>query len=436
MSVKNIHVGIIGFGTVGAGVAECLLKNGDIIAARTGIRPVLRRIADVDTTRDRGVKLPDGVLVNNATQILDDPEIDIVVELVGGTGVAKDFIRRAFASGKSVITANKALLSKHGGEFSALAEEKGADLLFEASVGGGIPVIKALREGLAGDRILEVVGILNGTCNYILTRMERESAAFENVLREAQAAGFAEADPGLDIDGIDTAHKATILASLAFGQWFTPEQVFVEGIRTVTLQDIEYAAGLGYRIKLLAILKQVDGEVQLRVHPALIPINSLLGNVNGVFNAVWIRGEPIGDTLYYGRGAGRGATASAVVADIIDAGLNIANECRGRVAPLRQNAAPVKLQPIAGIEGRYYIRLQVADHPGVLASIAGVFRDEAISIASLTQKENTDPSLTTVPLVIITHQAREAGIQAAIRGISGLDIVSEPPVVLRIEDLG
>ena len=436
MSAKNVNIGIIGFGTVGAGVAECLLKNGALIAARTGVCPVLRRIADVDITRDRGVKLPPGVLVQDAALILDDPEIDVVVELVGGTGVAKAFIRRAFQAGKSVVTANKALLSKHGAEFSALAAEKGADLLFEASVGGGIPVIKALREGLAGDRILEVVGILNGTCNYILTRMERESAPFETVLREAQAAGFAEADPGLDIDGIDTAHKAAILASLAFGQWFAPEQLFVEGIRTVTLQDIEYAAGLGYRIKLLAILKQGDGGVQLRVHPALIPSGSLLGHVNGVFNAVWIRGEPIGDTLYYGRGAGRDATASAVVADIIDAGLNIARECCGRVPPLRQHADSVTLQPMAGIQGRYYIRLQVSDHPGVLARIAGIFRDEAISIASLTQQENRDPGLTTVPLVILTHQAREAGIQAAIRGIASLDIVSEPPVVLRIEDLG
>ena len=432
--MKETKIGIIGFGTVGAGVAECLLKNGDAIAARTGVRPVLRRVADLDTVRDRGVKLPPGVLVNDAALILDDPEIDLVVELVGGTGAAREFIKKALAAGKSVVTANKALLSKHGAELAELADKSGADLYFEAAVGGGIPIIKALREGLAGDRIVEVAGILNGTCNYILTRMEKESAAFDGVLKAAQAAGFAEADPGLDIDGIDTAHKAAILASLAFGDWFGAEQVSVEGIRHVALKDIEYAAWLGYRIKLLAILKRAGDEVQLRVHPALIPCRSLLGHVDGVFNAVWVQGEPIGGTLYYGRGAGRDATASAVVADIIDCGLNLACGCRGRVPPLRRSPTFTRIQPMSELRSRYYIRLQVVDRPGVLAQYAGVFRDHNVSIASVTQKEEANPDHP-VPLVIVTHEANEADTQAAVREIADLDIVSEYPVLLRIEDL-
>ena len=432
--MKNINVGIIGFGTVGAGVAECILKNGEMIGARTGVRPVLRRIADIDTTRDRGVKLPAGVLVNDAAKILDDPEIDVVVELVGGTTVAKEFIKKAFASGKSVVTANKALLSKHGNKLAEIAKTKGVDLLFEASVGGGIPIIKALREGLAGDRILEIAGILNGTCNYILTRMEKEAGAFDDILKSAQAAGFAEADPGLDIDGHDTAHKAAILASLAFGDWFSPDQMYVEGIRRVALKDIEYASTLGYRIKLLAILKQVGGEVQLRVHPTLISSRSLLGHVDGVFNAVWVQGDPIGGTLYYARGAGRNATASAVVADIVDGGLNIANKCGGRIPPLHRSPTSCRLQPMSEVRSRYYIRLQVLDRTGVLAQYAGVFRDHNVSIASVTQKEEANPEHT-VPLVIITHEANEADMQAAVAEISRLGIVSEPPMLIRIEDL-
>ncbi len=432
--MNEVRIGIIGFGTVGAGVAECLLKNADAIAARTGVRPVLRRVADLDTKRDRGVKLPKGMLVADAAKILDDPEIDIVVELVGGTGAARQFIKKALTAGKSVVTANKALLSKHGAELAALADKSGADLFFEASVGGGIPVIKALREGLAADRILEIAGILNGTCNYILTRMEKESASFGDVLQAAQAAGFAEADPGLDIDGIDTAHKAAILASLAFGDWFGAEQVSVEGIRRVALKDIEYAAWLGYRVKLLAILKRSGDEVQLRVHPALVPCRSLLGHVDGVFNAVWINGEPIGHTLYYGRGAGRDATTSAVVADIVDCGLNLANGCRGRVPPLRRKPTFKRVQPLGELRSRYYIRLQVVDRPGVLAQYAGVFRDHKVSIASVTQKEEANPDHP-VPLVIVTHDANEADVQAAVREIAELDIVSEYPVLLRIEDL-
>ncbi len=430
--MKQVKIGIIGFGTVGAGVADCLLKNGALIAARTGIEPVLAGIADLDVTTDRGVKLPPGLLTADVGRILDNPEIDIVVELVGGTTVAKDFILRAFRAGKTVVTANKALLAKCGAEVFAAAEKSGADLGYEASVGGGIPIIKALREGLAGDRIRSLVGILNGTCNYILTRMENESASFDDILQAAQAAGYAEANPALDIDGFDTAHKAAILASLAFGEWFRPEQMAVEGIRGLALQDIQYAAALGYRIKLLAVIKEAEGKVQLRVHPALIPTRSLLGHVSGVFNAIFVRGEPVGDTLYYGRGAGRDATASAVVADIIDAGLNLAHGCRGRLPAFRPHTGCAGVLPASECRSRYYLRLQVSDRPGVLALIAGVFGDSNISIASVTQKE-ADSAV--VPLVILTHEAREADMQKALADLRGRPEVAEKPILLRIEDL-
>lgn len=430
--MKQLKVGIIGFGTVGAGVADCLQKNGALIAARTGVKPVLAAVADLDITTDRGVALKPGVLTTDAARVLDNPEIDVVVELIGGTTVAKDFILRALRQGKSVVTANKALLAKCGAELFAAAETHNADLFYEASVGGGIPIIKSLREGLAGDRIRAIVGILNGTCNYILTRMENESAPFDDVLKAAQAAGYAEANPALDIDGIDTAHKATILASLAFGEWFKVEQMYVEGIRGLSLQDIQYAAAFGYRIKLLAVIREAGDKVQLRVHPALIPTSSLLGHVNGVFNAIWVRGEPVGDTLYYGRGAGRDATASAVVADIVDVGLNLANAAKRRLAAFRRHPEGKEVLPVSEIRSRYYLRLQVKDRPGVLALIAGVFGESSISIASVTQKEAAGAS---VPLVILTHEAREADMQTSLTRLRGLPEVVEKPVLLRIEDL-
>ncbi|MCK5804290.1 MAG: homoserine dehydrogenase, partial [Lentisphaeria bacterium] len=284
--MKDIRIGLIGFGTVGAGVVESVLGNGGLIAERTGLRPVIAKIADLDIETDRGVTPPAGSLTTDVAEVLENPEIDVVVELVGGTGIAKDFVLRALENGKSVVTANKALLAKHGKEIFATAKASGMDVYYEASVGGGIPVIKSMREGLVANRIVEIVGILNGTCNYILTRMEREKIGFEDVLREAQEAGYAEADPSFDVDGIDTAHKATILASLAYGEWFGMDPLYIEGIRSVTLSDIEYADELGYRIKLLAIVKMHEQNVQMRVHPALVPKRSLLGNVSGVFNAV------------------------------------------------------------------------------------------------------------------------------------------------------
>lgn len=430
--MKKINVGILGFGTVGAGVVQCLLENGRLIGERTGVEPVLQRVADLDLDSDRGVRIPDGVLTDDAAAVLDAEDIDVIVELIGGTTVAREFILRALRNGKPVVTANKALLAECGDEIFSVAETSAADVYYEGSVGGGIPVIKALREGLIGNRVEQIMGILNGTCNYILTRMEKEQTPFSEVLADAQANGYAETDPSLDIDGIDTAHKATILASLAYGEWFGMEPIYVEGIRGIALQDIGYAQALGYRIKLLAIIKQYDSNVQMRVHPALIPASSLLGNVEGVYNAVWIRGVPVGETLYYGRGAGRAATSSAVVADIVDVGLNLKFGSHRRVPGFRAHEGYARIVPMADVRTRYYLRLQVTDRPGVLAMIAGIFGGKGISIASVTQQEVSRQS---VPLVILTHHAREADMQEAIREVRDLPAVEEPPVLIRIEDL-
>ena len=364
--MRNINVGIIGFGTVGAGVAEALIKNGDLIANRMGFHPVVKRIADLDITTDRGVDVPKSLLVTDAHLVTDAEDIDIVIELVGGTTFAKTIILRAIEHGKSIVTANKALLATYGKELFEAARAHGVDIGFEASVGGGIPCIKALREGLAGNHIRSMLGILNGTCNYILTKMEADHADFESVLADAQKNGYAEANPALDVDGIDTAHKAAVLASLAYGRWFTAQDVSTEGIRSVTSRDIECASRLGYRIKLLAILKNHGGRVQVGVHPALIPIKSLLGSVNDVFNAVWVEGDVVGKTMYYGRGAGRQATASAVVGDVVDIGLNLMNGCSRRLPAFPVYDGCQDLIPDGETSSRYYIRMRVLDQPGVI----------------------------------------------------------------------
>ncbi len=431
--MKELNVGILGFGTVGAGVAQCLLEHGDLIGRRTGVRPVLRRIVDLDITSDRGVPIPPEILTTDAAAVLDAGDIDVVVELIGGTHPALDFILRALENGKPVVTANKALLAHYGGEIFAASERCKADVYYEASVAGGIPVIKAVREGLIANRIEAMAGILNGTCNYILTRMEREHIPFETVLADAQAGGYAEADPSLDIDGIDTAHKTAILASLAYGEWFGMEPLYIEGIRDIALQDIRYAEALGYRIKLLAIIKQqANAAVQMRVHPALVPAASLLGSVGHVYNAVWIKGDPVGVTMYYGRGAGREATSSAVVADIVDVARNLQAGARRRVPAFHPHAGYSRIVPMAEVRTRYYLRVQVADRPGVLAAIAGALGRAGISIASVTQKETRGPS---VPLVILTHEAAEAAMSRALQDIRGLPDVRQSPVLIRIEDV-
>jgi homoserine dehydrogenase len=360
-------------------------------------------------------------------------EVDVVVELVGGTTIAKDFILEALEQGKPVVTANKALLAEKGQELFAAAEKSEADIYYEASVAGGIPIIKALREGLVGNRINKIYGIMNGTCNYILTRMERENVDFEPVLIDAQKLGYAEAEPSLDIDGFDTAHKAAILASLAYGEWFGMDPIHVQGIRDISLDDLKYADELGYRIKLLAIIKQVDGDVQIRVHPTLIPKNTLLANISEVFNGVMVNGDTVGDSLFYGRGAGRDATASAVVADLIDVGLNLKFGSHRRVPAFRIGPQFKKLTKMEEIESRYYLRLQVEDKPGVIAKLADILGKKEISISSFIQREGQ--SAEKVSLLILTHNALENSVNEAVAEMEKMSEVRGKIKLFRIEDM-
>ncbi len=430
--MKEIKVGIIGFGTVGAGVAAILLEHGEMIAARTGVKPVLAGVADIDITTDRGVNVPKNLLTTDATAMIS--QVDVVVELVGGTTIAKTFIMEALKQGKSVVTANKALLAKYGEELFAEAEKSGADIYYEASVAGGIPVIKALREGLAANRIRKIYGIMNGTCNYILTRMEREGLDFEPILKDAQKLGYAEAEPSLDIDGFDTAHKTAILASLAYGKWFGPESIYIEGIRNISLTDLRYADELGYRIKLLGIIKQnSNNDIEIRIHPTLISKNALLADVSEVFNAVMINGDYVGNTMFYGRGAGREATASAVVADLIDCARNIVCGCRGRVPAFLPGKLFNEILPMAQTENRYYLRIQVKDVPGVIAKMSAILGDRQISISSFIQKEGQSED--NVSLMILTHLTKEELIKSAIVEIEKLAEVCDQVKLFRIEDI-
>jgi len=429
--VKEVKVGIIGFGTVGSGVAECLLKNGDVIAKRSGIKLVLARIADLDIEKDRGVKIPENVLTKDTKQLIKD--VDVVVELIGGTTLAKDLILEALRLGKPVVTANKALLAEKGEELFAAAEKSEADIYYEASVAGGIPIIKALREGLVGNRIEKIYGIMNGTCNYILTRMERENVDFALVLKDAQALGYAEAEPSLDIDGWDTAHKAAILASLAYGEWFGVKPIHVQGIRNISLADLRYADELGYRIKLLAVIKQIDGDVQIRVHPTLIPKKAMLAGISEVFNGVMVVGDTVGGTLFYGRGAGRQATASAVVADLVDVALNLKFGSHRRVPAFRIGPQFKNLIPMEEVESRYYLRLQVQDKPGVVAKIAGILGERKISISSIVQKEGQSED--NVSLLILSHLALEKSVSSAISEIEKMTEIRDKVKLIRIEDI-
>lgn len=429
--MKELGIGIVGFGTVGAGVADCLIKNGEVIAKRTGVKPVIRKIADLDIVRDRGVKVPREVLTTDAMEAIETCEV--IVELVGGTTFAKTIILEALKRGKPVVTANKALLAKYGEELFAEAEKSGTDIFYEASVGGGIPIIKSLREGLVGNRINRIYGILNGTCNYILTRMERDQADFKEVLADAQKLGYAEANPSLDIDGFDTAHKATIAASLAYGNWFGMDPVYVEGITEITLDEIKLTNELGYKIKLLAIIKQDNGNVEIRVHPTLIPKQSMLAKVDDVFNAVMVNGDFVGDTMFYGRGAGRNATASAVVADITDVCLNLTAGSSRRIPGFVAGNLYNKVLPIDNVKSRYYLSLQVADEPGVLARITNILAAWNISISSVVQKERKGEE--NVSLVILTHLCEEKSMKAAISEINALAEVRNNVKFIRIEDL-
>lgn len=432
ITMKSIGIGLLGFGTVGAGVVRGLQLNGDLISERLGVRPVLSGVADLDTKRDRGVVLEPGVLTADAGAVIASDRTQVVVELIGGTGVARELVKRALELGKPVVTANKALLAKHGKEILALAAKHNTDVFFGASVGGGIPVVRALREGLVANRVEMLVGILNGTCNYILTKMERDKLAFADVLAEAQRKGYAEADPGLDIDGHDTAHKAVILASLAYGFMIPLDQVYVEGIRGLSATEIEYASDLGYRIKLLAVIRRSDSGVEVRVHPSLVPREHVLASVGGVFNAVLIRGNLVGDSLYYGRGAGQDPTASTVLADVADAVRNLAMGCARRVPAVFQASSELPVRAMSEISTRYYLRMSLLDQPGVLGGITAVLGRHGISIASVLQKEASAGRH--VPVVIVTHKARESEMNAALREIDSSGSVGAATIRLRIEE--
>jgi len=429
--VREVKIGIIGFGTVGAGVVSCLLENGDVISRRTGVKLVLSRIADLDVKTDRKVNVPRDVLTTDAIKLID--EVDVVVELVGGTTKAKEFILAALKKGKPVVTANKALLAEHGEEIFAAAEKSKADIYYEASVCGGIPIIKALKEGLVANKIQKIVGIMNGTCNYILTKMEKERIGFEEVLKEAQKLGYAESNPSFDIDGIDTAHKTAILASLAYGEWFGMKPVHVQGIRGVSLCDIGFAAELGYRLKLLGIIKQEDADVEIRVHPTLIPAGSLLANISDVFNGVMVKGSPVGETLFYGRGAGRNATASAVVADLVDVALNLKFGSHRRIPAFTIGRQFRHILPMNEIMSRYYMRIQVVDKPGVVAKISAVIGNKGISISSLRQLEGQ--SADNVSLLIMTHLAKEQSLNDAVSEMEKLDCVRNNITLIHVEDI-
>lgn len=424
----------MGFGTVGTGVAKILLNNAALITRRVGVPVELVRVADLDIVRERGVALAAGVLTTDSKQVLTAPDIDIVIELIGGYDTAKRVILDAIAAGKHVVTANKALLALHGEEIFDAAVRKGVDVGFEASVGGGIPVIRALTEGLAGNTIESIYGIINGTSNYILSRMTHEGHSFEEVLTDAQRAGYAEADPTFDVDGIDSAHKLAILVNLAYGTPVNFKDIYTEGITNITPIDIAYAKQFGFTIKLLGIAKLVEGEIEARVHPTMLPSTSPIAQVEDVYNAIQLVGDAVGDVVLYGRGAGSMPTGSAVVSDVIAIGRNLLKSSAGRVPVASfqpDQRRPLRLRSMEEISSLYYLRFMVVDRPGVLAQIAGELGRCGISISSMVQQGRREGQ--TVPIVIKTHVAKERDVQTALREINRKAFVSEPTTLIRIE---
>jgi homoserine dehydrogenase len=432
---RMISLGLIGFGTIGTGVVKLLQKNGDLIAGRLGAEIRLQRIADIDIRKSRGVPVDDALLTTDAADILNDPEIDIVVELMGGYEPARTFILAAMTQGKHVVTANKALLATHGDEIFRSAMRHGVNIGFEASVGGTIPVIKALRESLIANRIQSISAIVNGTSNFILSKMTDEGGSFEIVLKEAQALGFAESDPAYDVEGIDAAHKLAILLSLSYGKKVHLNDLYREGITRIGEQDIAFARELGYRIKLLAIAIRRDLEIEARLHPTMIPFDHLLANVNGNFNAFHIIGDAADSVFLYGQGSGMMPTASAVVSDIVDIARDVRKGISGRVPPrvLDEEAIEeIRLMPFDQIRTNYYFRFSAVDRPGVLSRISGILGANDISIATVIQKGRKQGSA--VPIVMTTYKARERDVQRALEDIDGLDIVMGKTVLIRIED--
>ena len=427
--MKPLSVGIAGLGVVGTGVLRVLRNNADLIAARAGRPVAVVAVSARDRDRERGLSLDGLPWYGNPCALAHDGRVDVVVELIGGSeGAARDVVGAALSAGKPVVTANKALIAIHGRALAAQAEAAGVSLGYEAAVAGGIPAIKALREGLSGNRISSVAGILNGTCNYILTTMREQGREFADVLADAQELGYAESDPSVDIEGIDTAHKLAILAALAFNRPVDFKSVHVEGIRGISAIDIAFAAELGYRIKLLGIARRAETGIESRVHPCMVPQTAPIARVDGVYNAVVAEGDSVGRVMLQGRGAGAGPTASAVVADLIDL-------ARGRATPV-WGAADDALSrqpsvPMSAHQGAYYLRLMVLDRPGVIADVAAALRDAGVSLESMLQRGRAPSEA--VPVVLVTHETNEAAMRRALAQIAALDAVLEPPTMIRIE---
>ena len=433
--MKGINVGLIGWGTVGSGVIKILQENGPLIEKRLGSKIVLKRVADIDLERERAVKVNRKVLTNRAEELIGDPEIDVVLELIGGVEPARSYILEAFKRGKHVVTANKALLATHLDELCRVAQRYNVDLNFEASVGGGIPIIRALKEGFVGERIEAIFGILNGTSNYILSTMSNEGGEFTAVLHQAQAKGYAEMDPTLDIDGIDAAHKLAILIKLAFGAKVSFEDIFIEGISDITPLDIEFGREFGYKIKLLAIAKAEGETIEARVHSTMLPSDHFLSTVDGVFNAIFLKGNAVGETLFLGQGAGMMATGSAVMSDLIELSRNILKGTRRRVPTLSFQGKCIKEMKVKDIEDivrPYYLRFSAMDRPGVLSKISGVLGENEISIASVIQKGRGVSGA--VPVVMMTHEARERNVRRALREIDKMDVILDRTMLIRVED--
>ena len=431
--MKGINIGIIGFGNVGSGVVKILREKRGFLAEKIGLEINVKKICDKDTASHRNVSVDKKLLTKNHLEIIEDPQIDIVVELMGGIHPAKEFILGALKRGKNIVTANKALLAQEGQEIFALASDRGKSIYFEASVGAGIPIIKSLREGLVANKFNSIFGILNGTSNFILSEMSRDNCDFSDALKEAQKRGFAESDPSLDIDGIDSAHKLALLTYLCFGKFVTMKEIFVEGISRISLSDVEYARELGFEIKLLAIAKKEGEDLEVRVHPTLVPKSHLLSSVNGVINAIYVSSDLAGELLFYGPGAGQMSAASAVVSDIVDLTQDIkAGLFRPNLKIVADNSIK-RIREIDDFESRYYIRFMAVDKPGVLAKISGVLSKYKISIASVTQKERRKAQV--VPIVMIVHDAKEKDLRTALSTIDRLDVIKEKSVAIRIEEL-
>lgn len=431
--MKKINVGLVGFGNIGSGVVKILRNRKALLSEKTGLQINIKKVCDLDLTRRRNVSLAKDILTHDIKDIINDPQIDILVELIGGVHPAKEFILEALRSGKNVVTANKALLAQAGQELFSEAADRGKNIYFEASVGAGIPIIKSLREGLVANRFKSIFGIVNGTSNYILSSMSKNNCTFQEALGQARAKGFAEKDPTLDLEGTDSAHKLILLTYLGFGKFVSLKDVFVEGISHISLADINYAKDLGLEIKLLAIAKKDGEDLEVKVHPTLLPENHLLSSVDGIFNAIYLSSDLAGDLLFYGPGAGQLSAASAVVSDLVDLTQSIKAGLFRPTLNIVEDKTVKKLREVNDFKSRYYIRFMVLDKPGVLAKISGVLAKFGISIGSVSQKERNKTQF--IPVVMLIHEAREKDMRDALSLINRLDVIKEKPVVIRMEEV-